>query len=130
MFDDLFILEKERSNKQAVGFYLVYLIIFILGVMLIGSIWATFIFAGSEASFADGFDAGSGSTLVPMLAVLTTLALSVVILYKKKINGFGPIVIALLSGLAAVLGGSLLGLIPTAYLTTLKNESAQKLNEW
>tara|TARA_B110000196_G_scaffold236714_1_gene205154 strand:+ start:311 stop:703 length:393 start_codon:yes stop_codon:yes gene_type:complete len=130
VFDDLFILEKERSNKQAVGFYLAYFIILILGVMLLGSIWATFIFAGSEASFAEGFDAGSVSPIGPIVATLTTLALSVVILYKKKINGLGPIVIALFSGLAAVLGGGLLGLIPTAYLTTLKNESAQKLNEW
>ncbi len=65
-----------------------------------------------------------------VFAVLICFGVSFGILNKKKLDSFGLIVVSLLSGLGAILGGGLLGLIPTAYLTTLKSESAPKHNEW
>ncbi len=119
MFDDLFSLEKERTSQQAFGFYLAYLLMAVLGGAILGGLAGVL-----------GGNYESSARVGGVFAVLNCLGVSFGILNKKKLDSFGLIVVSLLSGLGAILGGGLLGLIPTAYLTTLKSESAPKHNEW
>lgn len=65
------------------------------------------------ASYELGFRYGN------ILAIVATLGLSYAILSKKNLlNNFKFILLGLLSGILAFLGGALLGLIPVAYFTT------------
>ena len=61
------------------------------------------------------------------VGVIGCWALSVAILYKKKkLQSFGLILVAVLSGIVAGAGGgSLVGLMPTAYLTTIENNNTE-----
>lgn len=106
MFTHLFDLSYTRTTKQALGFYIVFLIILIVlgalsGLLLSDGTASGSIFAGAKTS-----------TIVCGL-------LSFSILYTKKMIGkVGLILLAVLSPVLAMLGGALLGLIPIAYLTT------------
>jgi hypothetical protein len=106
MFDDLFTLEKQRTTEQAIGFYLAYLLFTILVAAIIGGL----IMQDIEGSVLIGLRA----------AAIFCLALSFLILYKKNQFNLPMVLIALSSGLAAMVLGSLLGLVPVAYLTTRK----------
>ena len=116
MFKDLLLFEKDRTPKEALGFYLAYLLL----TALLGGI-AGFLFTPSAPSmtFEEGFQAGS--VVGQNLAVIFCLALSFMILYKKKkLQNFGLVLVGILSGIGAIFLGGLLGLVPTAYLTTIK----------
>ncbi len=103
-------LAHKRSLKEAVGFYLAYLVLIALAAMLLGGV-SGFIFP--NASYQAGFNMGN------FLAVIAVLVLSFTILTKKRLLGnFGLILVALLSGILALFGGGLLGLIPAAFLST------------
>ena len=107
MFDDLFTLEKQRTTEQAIGFYLAYLLFTILvAAIIIGGL----IMQDIEGSVLIGLRA----------AAIFCLALSFLILYKRNQFNLPMVSIALSSGLAAMVLGSLLGLVPVAYLTTRK----------
>ena len=98
MFSDLMSFGKERTAKQAVGFYSAFLIIYFL------------------ISAPDG--------LVQPFALWTGIAycliVSSLILYqKKRLNDFGSILLALLSGIGSFAGGIFLGITYTAILTTI-----------
>ncbi len=113
MFKTLTDLGMKRTGKQALGFYLAYLLLFMVVGGLLGGV------AGLSGvnSGSGGFD--TGMRLGVTVSVILSLGLSILILRaKKKQNSFGLILIALLSGLLAILGGGLLGLIPVAFLTT------------
>ena len=104
MFNDLFVFEKQRDGTEAVGFYLFYLFTALVLVALLGRL------------FADSF----GAVLIAT-QMLVCLGLSYLVLRKKnKLLSTGPLIIALLSGVGVYLLGSLLGLVATAYLTTLE----------
>ena len=60
------------------------------------------------------------------VGVIGCWALSVAILYKKKkLKSFGLILVAVLSVFGADWFGGLVGLIPTAYLTTIENNNTE-----
>ena len=60
-----------------------------------------------------------GVKIGTLTALVVSMGLSFAIIKRKNImNNFGLIILALLSGVLALLGGALLGLIPTAYLST------------
>ena len=116
MFKDLLLFEKERTPKEALGFYLAYLLL----TALLGGL-TSFLLVPYDPSmgFADEFQASAavGQNTV----VIFCLALSFMILYKKKkLQSFGLVLIGVLSGFCAIFLGGLLGLVPTAYLTTIK----------
>jgi len=110
MFRKLTDFSYKRSFKEALGFYLGYLLLIVLASMILGGV--------------SGLVLGNQSTEIGLrignlVAVIAVLALSFMILSKKDLSGnFGMILVALLSGILAFLGGSLLGLIPAAYLST------------
>lgn len=110
MFKKLTDFSYKRTRKQAVGFYLGYLILIIIVGALVGGMVGL---AFGDESFELGLRVGN------FIAVLIVLGVSFAILNKKKLmNNFGLILLALASGLFAYLGGGLLGLLPAAYLST------------
>ena len=110
MFKNLTDFSYKRTGKEALGFYIGYLVLIVVVGAILGGILGLVL---GEESFEIGLRVGN------ILAILATLGLSFLILSKKKMmNNFGMILLALLSGLLAFVGGGLLGLIPTAYFTT------------
>ena len=109
MFSDLMSFGKERTAKQAVGFYLAFLIIY-------------FLISGPASYFLFGYSAPDG--LVKPFGFWTGIAycliVSSLILYqKKRLNDFGSILLALLSGIGSFAGGVFLGITYAAILTTV-----------
>ena len=112
MFKNLTDFAYKRNRKEALGFYLGYLIlIVVVGALAVG----LFGLASGQQNFELGLRIGN------IIGILSSLGLSFAVLSKKGLmNNFGLLLLALLSGLLAFIGGGLLGLIPAAYLTTKK----------
>ena len=121
MFKDLLIFEKVRTPKEAIGFYLAFLLL--LG--LSGGVLAFFAVPQAPSmSFQESIQAGA--LVGQYFAVISCLILSFVVLYKKrKLQSFGLLLVLVLSGFCAIFLGALLGLIPTAYLTTLESNNSK-----
>ena len=101
----------RRTPLEAVGFYLVYAVLFVVLAAL----------AGAAVGLLDPPAAESGmSELVGnVVAVLCCLALAVSLLRVKGLIAHPVfLTIGALGPLLAVFGGALLGLIPLAFLTT------------
>ena len=121
MFKDLLVLEKQRTGKEAFGFYLAYFLV----VGLLFGIILEFIFgaSGGASGFAEGFEQGfeEGQAVGAYFNPPFCLALSALVLFRKGLlKNVGFVLIGLSSGVLALLGGLILGLVPTAYLTTIK----------
>lgn len=100
----------KRSPAQAAGFYVAYLVLLIIVSVILGAVFGL---ATGQESFEVGVTFGT------IVAVAFSLAISFLVLYKKNLySDFRFIIVALLSGLLAIIGGGLLGLLPTAFLTT------------
>jgi hypothetical protein len=111
MFNKLMDLSYERSLLEAVVFYVIYFILFLLLVMLLGAVAGILFGAGYE----DGVKLGW------VFAIVACPVLSVAVLVQKKQMGsIFYVFIAILSGFCALFVGSLLGLVPVAFLTTRK----------
>lgn len=111
MFSKLTDFSYKRTGLQAFGFYLTYLIM----VMLAGAV------AGIIGALAAGEDTGTfsnGVRLGTLIAIVASISLSFQILRAKKINSFSLRFLAILAGVLALLGGSLLGMIIPAVFTT------------
>lgn len=110
MFKHLFQFDYKRSVKEAIGFYLVYFVLVVLGGSLTGA--AMMLATGSQ----DRQLAVRGGAL---FATGATLVLSFIILSKKKFwKRLRYLLVGILAVVLADLGGILFGLIPLAVLTT------------
>lgn len=110
MFSNLTDLSYTRNFKQAVGFYIAYLILIVIAAALLGGLFG--VVAGNN-SFDAGVNVGT------YLAVIFSVTISFAILYKKKLIGnFVYLIIAIAAGVLALFGGGLLGIIPAAFLST------------
>jgi hypothetical protein len=113
MFNKLTDLKYKRDTKQAFGFYVAYLIGIILLAMVSAAVLG--VATGNQDNFQFGLRVGT------FVAILSCLGLSFAILQKKKLlQNFGFILLALVSGVLALFGGAIVGLIPVAYFTTRK----------
>lgn len=111
MFNNLLNLSYRRNRKEAVGLYIAYLIIIMLGSMVFSGLLG--LATGNENSFEFGLRIGN------IIAIITSLSLSFLILKSKNLMGnFFYILLSLLSGLLAYFGGGILGLIPVSFLST------------
>jgi hypothetical protein len=110
MFRRLTDFGHERSLTQAVGFYLVYLVLGIALGALLGGL--------AGLMFKDfGFDAGL--MIGAALAVVSCPLLSFAILRAKGLlSNVMLLLVAVLSVAGAAVGGLILGLIFVAFLTT------------
>jgi hypothetical protein len=110
----------QRSLVEAVGFYLVYLILGIVVAAMLGAV------AGLLAGPISGGSSFEGGLLVgSIFAVVACPVMAFGILYKKGLlRHFGFILVALLSVAGAAAGGLILGLIFVAFLTSRRGISS------
>lgn len=110
MFKKLTDFGYKRTTKQAIGFYIAYLILIALAGGLIGGLYGL-------VSGNDSYETGMSIGII--IGTIICLGISIAIIKKKKkMNDFKLILIAVLSGVLALLGGGVVGLIPAAYLST------------
>lgn len=114
MFVKLTDFKRKRTGREAFGFYLAYLVLIVLAAAIAGGLFGAAA-GGSNRDLAYE----TGQNMGTIVAVAVCLYLSFTVLTQKKLTkNFGFILVGLLSGLLAVLGGGALGLIPVAFLTT------------
>ena len=110
MFRRLTDFSYQRTLVQAIGFYLVYLIVGIVVAAMLGALSGPLT---GNAGFEGGLLIGT------IFAIVACPVLSFAILYKKGLlRHVGFVLVALLSVPGAAAGGLLLGLIIVAFLTT------------
>ncbi len=116
MFKHLTDFGYERNKKEALGFYLAYLVLFVLigagGAAIIGAATNTI-----PKSFSDTFT--KGEEVGAVIVGLGSAVLSIIILSAKKESRYGFVLLALISGMLCLFGGGLFGFIIPAYFTTL-----------
>ena len=126
MFKDLLVLEKQRTWKEAFGFYLAYNL-FWFGVVVILSmvyllVWVPL--TGTPTGSPEATErlqglVGYRSTLNPMWC---GLLVSLVLEKKGHSRTLKYVLIGVLSFALAAGWGVFPGMVPTAYLTTIKPE--------
>jgi hypothetical protein len=116
MFNHLFDFGYQRSTKEALGFYIAYLVLAIVAAMLLGGV-AGMIGEGDTA-YELGVKIGS------IVAVVASVVLSFLIIRAKRLYSFGMILLGIVSGLLALITGGLGGFIPVAYLSTRENRAS------
>ena len=119
MFKHAFNLKYKRTIKEAFGFYLIHL----LTIILIGFLLGSLLFLVSENAYELIIKLGIFSAVIYCLITCT------LILIKKRIHN-AYLILILLTGILTIYGGGIIGLIPSAFLTTLdSNEIIEKDNE-
>lgn len=110
MFQHLTDFQYQRTALQAFGLYLAYFFL----TMVIGGLGGGLLglVMDPDNPFELGLRVGA------VVAVITCLTLSSLIIKHKKRTSFSSILLIVLSGGLALLGGALLGLVPVAYLST------------
>ncbi|MEK7542163.1 MAG: hypothetical protein AAB524_00505 [Patescibacteria group bacterium] len=117
MFRHLTDFGYKRILKEAIGFYIAYLLISILFAALLGGILGVII-GEEKAAFETALKIGN------IVAVVAVLILSFLILKaKNQLRNFLYIFLTVGAGVAALFGGGLFGLIFVAFFTTRKNAS-------
>ncbi len=116
MFSDLFDYGKERTTKEAFGFYIAYAIMGLLFLFIFGAI--------IEIMFSIGYE--NGKKIGYVFAIIAPFTISLIILNKKEAMNFKYILLAFLSGVLGLFG-VFLGFIPTAYLTTRMSNKTLRL---
>lgn len=112
MFKHLTNLKYKRKGWEPLGFYLAYLLLVLLVTAIAGGIVGSF---NRPDTFWAGVRVGT------IVAVVFCLTLSYLVASAKKLTkGYGNLVLILLSGILAMWGGGLLGLIIPAYFTSKK----------
>ena len=112
MFKHLTNFKYKRKGWEPFGFYLAYLLLVILITTITGGIIGSF---NRPDTLLAGIRAGT------IVAVVFCLALSYIVANAKKLTkSYSNLVLILLSGVLAIWGGGLLGLIIPAYLSSKK----------
>ena len=110
MFKDLMVLEKQRTGKEAFGFYLAYLL---LSVVVFGVVGGFIGAIGAPSDFGEGFE--QGRAIGGYLPYPFSLVLSALVLFRKgHLKSFEFVLIGLCSGVLAS-GGTILGLVWRPY---------------
>lgn len=110
MFSHITDFSYQRTRKQAVGFYIAYLILTVLIGGLAGGIIGV---ATEQSTFEQGLKVGD------LTATAVVIILGFIILHAKgRLSHFGYLVLVILSGIITIFGGGILGFLVTAYLTT------------
>ncbi|MFH1389762.1 MAG: hypothetical protein ABIH56_03455, partial [Candidatus Margulisiibacteriota bacterium] len=115
MFKKLFDYGYERNIIEAIGFYIAYFIIVVIGASLFTAIVERmFRIFGVVMSYGASASAGN------LIAIVTTIILVIVVVKEKKaFKHFGFILLGATAAILSYYGGAVVGLIPIAYLTTL-----------
>jgi len=124
MFTKPFDLGFTRSAKQAIGFYILWLILIgLLGGVVSAALFP--FFSNETSNFEAGFRAGAkvGLKIGASFAIIADTMLAFWVLKSKKAFTFFNVLLAIITGVLSIFGGALLGLIPVAYLTTCSSAS-------
>ena len=123
MFKKLNDFSYERNWKEAVGFYLAYLLFGIILGFVFGFILGVFLYsAGTTHNFEANYEIGRRiGVSFYMIYILVIFAL--LLIKKRMLNNFGYILLALLNVILSVFGGVIFGLIIPAFITTRKTNS-------
>ncbi len=126
MFKNIANFSYRRNGKEAFGFYLAYLFFTMLLGGLAGGIYEIIHRSSIRSlNFKEGFVEGfkAGIPIGHLASVLFLIVLSIIILKQKRLlRHYGFLVLAIGSGIATILIGSIVGLIPLAFLTTRENK--------
>jgi hypothetical protein len=110
MFQGLTDFGRQRTLVQAIGFYLVYLVLGIILGAVLGGVAA--LVTGNN-SFDMGLMVGT------VMAIVVTPLMAFGVLYAKGLlRHIGFLLVAVLSVAGAAIGGLILGLLFVAFLTT------------
>ncbi len=119
IFQDWTIYSKQRSDKQAIGFYLCHFVIaiFIFGFLVYA---LNFINGASqpttlEGGFQQGLD--MATTVGPIINVLFCMAIALSVVHAKKYSIQKELGLLVATLILAFLGGSLFGLMPVSSFT-------------
>jgi len=116
VFKNLTDFAYKRTAIEALGFYLAYLVLIIVASIVGGSIMGLLGIIDTKTAF----------NLGTILAIVASLTISFAIIKRKNhMDNFSYILLALLSGILALIGESILGLIPAAILTTRSEKTSQ-----
>jgi len=112
MFRHLTDFSYRRTIRDAVGFYLAYFGLIVIGGFLVGAL-AGVVMGGGDSVYEIAVRIGT------LFAIIVCVVLSFTILQKKRLMGnLGYVAVAVSSGILAIFGGALLGLVPAAFLST------------
>ena len=115
-------LETKRTIVQAIGFYLAYLLLYMLIGAFVGAI-TVFVFP-EKATYNDIFRIGV------ILSVVLSMLISIISLYEKdRFDHFGMLLLVILSGILSIFAGGLGGLIPIAIMTTFPSKRNAETQE-
>ena len=106
-FVALFDFSRRRTWPEAIGFFLASVFLLFLVNLIIGAFW---IYIWEEQS--------SSRTVFKLMGILVTTYLSFSIVYKKKLRT-NFVLVASLSILVSIIINDLIGLLITAFLTTV-----------
>jgi len=124
MFKKLTDFSYTRSGKEALGFYLAYFVFAILASMVVSGIFSILVPIRFGEAYYTGVRVGT------FVSVLSSLTIAYLIVVKKNLsNNFGYILLTLLAGVSAFLGGGLLGMIIPALLTTKGTKGAKAVSK-
>ena len=127
MFKNLFNFEYKRTGIEALGFYIVYTILFVAFLSLINGVIANIIYPDLKtASFHEGVEKGRQTAMIvmPVLLLISSGILSIAILIAKKIYTVGAILLTILAICLTSIFGAIIGVIPIAILTTFDNKNS------
>lgn len=114
MFKSLTDLGYKRTALQAFGFYLAYFILGVIGGGLIGALIGVIDPANVSTNVAQ--------IVTPCVVVYALVLSFLIVKNKSKKIAFKHVLLIVLSGVLALFGAGLLGIIPAAYLTTLEKK--------
>jgi predicted benzoate:H+ symporter BenE len=107
--------KRPRSVVEAIGFYVFYAV---LGVVASGLVGYVASLIDPSIGFQEGLRIGN------IVAIVLSLGLSFAIARAKGLLGHAvPLVVIVLSGVGAAIGGVLLGLIFSAFLSTRRSSA-------
>lgn len=113
MFKNLTQFSLKRSNKEALGFYIAWVIFIMILAMFAGGLLGLFSSAEKGESFDMGMRVGA------ITAIIVSGFMSFLVLKsKKRLSDFSSLVYILLSGVMGFVGGGLLGMLIPSFLTT------------
>ncbi len=110
MFKKLTEFSYKRNWKEAVGFYLSYLLMGLILGFIAGALFGIIM---PNRNLSEGLKIG-----VIVGAIYTLIISSIVLVQRKLYKNFGWIILTLLSVILTIFGGAILGLIIPAFMTT------------
>ena len=112
MFAGIFDFGRRRTGLQALGWYLVFLLIFLPIGGIAGLVAASF---NGASGFGEGYQAGA--RVGPFVGIVYVTGVAIALLWRRDKDPLSLALIVLGVALSFVLG-AMGGLIPLAFLTT------------